>query len=205
MRILVATNNKNKLAEFQRMLNLPGVQFLTPEEAGLPADFDVEETGLTFEENAELKATQYARAANLPAMADDSGLVVDALNGEPGIYSKRYAGENATDPQRIALLLSKIADVPDEKRTGRFVAAIALANPDGRIVVTCRGISEGTIAWEPRGSNGFGYDPIFLPAGFHGRTFAELNDEEKDAISHRGNAFRLIRPDIETYVEHAGK
>lgn len=204
-RLLIATNNKNKLAELKRLLDLPYLELLTAREAGLPDDFDVEETGRTFEENASLKASQYALATGLPALADDSGLEVPALGGEPGIYSKRYAGEEATDAERINFLLSKMADVPDERSEARFVAAVALAGPDGRILEVKRGICTGRMVREPRGTNGFGYDPIFVPNQADGRTLAELNAAETDAVSHRGNAIRAIRASIISILTDPGK
>ena len=204
-RLLIATNNQNKLAELKRLLDLPDLELLTAREAGLPDDFDVEETGRTFEENAMLKASQYALATGLPALADDSGLEVPALGGEPGIYSKRYAGDEATDTERINFLLSKMADVPDERSEARFVAAVALAAPDGRILEVKRGICTGRMVRAPRGMNGFGYDPIFVPDQADGRTLAELNGEETDAVSHRGNAIRAIRASIINILMDAGK
>jgi XTP/dITP diphosphohydrolase len=204
-RLLIATNNQNKLAELKRLLDLPDLELLTAHEAGLPYDFDVEETGRTFEENAILKASQYALATGLPALGDDSGLEVPALGGEPGIYSKRYAGDGATDTERINFLLSKMADVPEERSEARFVAAVALAAPNGRILEVKRGICPGRMIREPRGTNGFGYDPIFVPNQANGRTLAELNAAETDAISHRGNAIRAIRASIIILLAEAGK
>jgi XTP/dITP diphosphohydrolase len=196
MKLLVATNNKGKVAELLRMFDLDGLELLTPTEAGLPADFDVEETGETFEENAVLKATAYAQASGLPALADDSGLAVDALNGEPGVYSKRYAGENATDAVRIAFLLDKLKFIPEGERTAQFVAVIALADNKGNIIATQEGICPGKVGLEPKGNKGFGYDPIFIPDEQDGRTLAELTAAEKDAISHRGRAVHLIKPTV---------
>lgn len=200
MRLLVATNNRGKLAEMRTLLDVPGLELVTPLEAGLPADFDVEETGLTFEENAVLKAVQYAQAAHLPALADDSGLEVDALGGQPGIYSKRFAGEGKSDRDRIDFLLTKLpADLPDERLTARFVAAVAFANPAGDVLKIERGLCEGYLTRQPRGANGFGYDPIFVVKAF-GRTMAELSVAEKDRYSHRGDAVSRIRPFIEQYA-----
>lgn len=195
MKIVLASNNRGKLVELQRLTNIEGLTFITAHEAGLSDDFDVEETGVTFEENAILKAREYALATNLYAVADDSGIEVEALNGEPGVYTKRYAGENVTDSYRIEFLLNKLKEVPAEKRAARFVAALALAAPDGTILATRTGYCPGQIAFAPRGSNGFGYDPIFI-VGDTGRTMAELGDAEKDAVSHRGNSVRLLRPDL---------
>ena len=200
MKLLIATNNRGKVKEIERMLNLPGLELVTPVEAGLSADFDVEETGLTYAENAILKAVQYAQATSLMALADDSGLEVAALNGEPGIYSKRYAGPGVTDAGRIAFLLDKLKDVPDDELGAQFVAVVALAGPDGQIMETQEGICEGTLTRQPRGSLGFGYDPIFVVADAQGRTMAELPDLEKDAVSHRGRAIARIKPLIERYL-----
>ncbi len=205
MKLLVATNNQGKIAELKRLLDLPGLELLTAQEAGLPAEFDPEETGATFEENAILKATQYAQATGLLALADDSGLEVDALGGQPGVYSKRFAGEDATDAERIAFLLSKLTDVPDERRGGRFVAVMALAGPDGTILETQEGVCEGHILWESSGTGGFGYDPVFVPSAGNGRTLAEMNAIEKDTVSHRGNGLRKIRPTILALLTEAGQ
>jgi XTP/dITP diphosphohydrolase len=194
-RILVATNNKGKVAELLRLVDIKEIELVTPKDLGLHA-FDVEETGTTFEENAILKAREFALAGGLPSIADDSGLEVDALNGEPGLYSKRYAGENATDEYRIQFLLDKLKDVPVDKRQARFVAVLALAQADGTLVGTVPGYCYGEIGLEPRGANGFGYDPIFKVKDKEGRTMAELSNEEKDEVSHRGNAARSIRPII---------
>jgi XTP/dITP diphosphohydrolase len=201
MRLLVATNNRGKLAEIRTLLNLPGLELVTPLEAGLPADFDVEETGTTFEENAVLKAVQYAQAAHLPALADDSGLEVDALDGQPGVYSKRFAGEDKTDQYRIDFLLSKLPpDLPEGQLTARFVAAVAFANPAGAILKIEQGFCEGHITRHQRGTNGFGYDPIFVVNAVN-RTLAELSAAEKDLYSHRGDAVTRIRPFIEQYAK----
>jgi len=196
MKILVASNNQGKLIELQRLSQVEGLEFVTPRQVGISDDFDVEETGTTFEENAILKATQYAHAANLYAIADDSGIEVAALGGAPGVYTKRFAGENVTDAQRMDFLLEKLKDVPPEKRTARFVAALALAAPDGTILEVQTGYCLGQIALAPQGTGGFGYDPIFIVADT-GRTMAELGDDEKDAISHRGNAIRLLLPGLQ--------
>lgn len=204
MKLLVATNNKGKIAELKRLLNVPGLELLTASEAGLPADFDVEETGQTLEENAVLKANQYALAAKMYALADDSGLMVDALDGQPGVYSKRFAGEDATDAERNALILEKLAGLPVEKRGARFVAVVALAGPDGSILETQEGVCPGIITTTPSGNDGFGYDPIFAVASensiINGRTLAELSADEKDLVSHRGNAVGAIHPIIANLV-----
>lgn len=201
MKLLIATNNKGKVAEIKRILNLPGLEILTPIEAGLPKDFDVEETGETFEANAILKAKAYAQVTGMYAIADDSGLAVDALNGEPGVYSKRYAGENKTDAYRNDYLLGKVENIPDEQLTAQFIAVVALADASGNILETQKGICPGSLTRVARGSNGFGYDPIFVVAGKDGRTMAELSNEEKDQVSHRGLALEQILPAIQKLLE----
>jgi XTP/dITP diphosphohydrolase len=158
----------------------------------------VEETGETFRDNAILKANAFARSAGLPALADDSGLEVDALGGAPGVRSARYAGPGASDADRIALLLRNLAHVPAAQRQARFRCTMALATPEG-LVGTVDGTCEGEIAFAPRGSNGFGYDPVFLLPHL-GRTMAELRDEEKHAISHRGRAGRAALELIERWL-----
>ena len=205
MKLLVATNNRGKLREIQHIFNLPGLELVTPLEAGLSPDFDVEETGVTFEENAILKAVEYARAANLHALADDSGLEVDALDGQPGVYSKRFAGEDKTDRERIDFLLAKLPlDLSNEQLTARFVAAIAFANPQGEILKIEKSFCEGYITRQPRGSNGFGYDPIFVVKVLD-QTMAELSADDKDAHSHRGHALSQIQPFIKDYFRSSGK
>ena len=191
-RLLLATRNAGKLAELQRLLEtaVPGVQVV-----GLR---DVEEypeapeTGATFEENALLKAREAVRYTGLPAVADDSGLAVDALNGMPGVLSARWSGRHGDDDANTALLLGQIADVPDERRGGAFVCAAALVTPDGTEHVLERRW-RGSVIREKRGTNGFGYDPVFVPEGLE-VTSAELSPEEKDARSHRGQAFAALVP-----------
>jgi XTP/dITP diphosphohydrolase len=191
MELIIATHNQNKIVEFRRILKPLSVAVSS---ADLP---EVEETGTTFEENAYLKAVSACRATGLPGVADDSGLLVDALGGAPGIYSARYAGENATDAQRIAKLLEALRDVPAERRTAKFICAICCVFPNGDLL-TARGECPGSIAFEPRGKDGFGYDPVFLT---NGKTFAELTGEEKDKISHRGKALRLFAEQLKKYKE----
>jgi XTP/dITP diphosphohydrolase len=179
--ILAATANRHKLAELRGILAPLGIPVLDPAElGGIP---DVEETGTTFTANAILKATTIARHTGRRVFADDSGLEVFALGGEPGIYSARYA---PTDAERIAKLLGRLP--PDADRAARFVCVIAVADPEG-LVGTAEGEVRGAIGHQPRGRNGFGYDPIFIPAGF-ACTLAELTAAEKDRISHRGHALR---------------
>jgi XTP/dITP diphosphohydrolase len=191
-RLLLATRNAGKLAELRRLLEtaVPGVEVV-----GLR---DVEEypeapeTGATFEENALLKAREAARYTGLPAVADDSGLTVDALNGMPGVLSARWSGRHGDDEANTALLLGQLADVPDERRGAAFVCAAALVTPDGTERVLERQW-RGSLAREKRGSNGFGYDPVFVPEGLD-VTSAELEPAEKDARSHRGQAFAALVP-----------
>jgi XTP/dITP diphosphohydrolase len=190
--LLLATRNAGKLAELQRLLEaaVPGVEVV-----GLR---DVEEypeapeTGATFEENALLKAREAARYTGLPAVADDSGLTVDALNGMPGVLSARWSGRHGDDDANTALLLGQLADVPDERRGAAFVCAAALVTPGGTERVLERRW-RGSLAREKRGSNGFGYDPVFVPEGLD-VTSAELEPAEKDARSHRGQAFAALVP-----------
>ena len=187
MRLVLASKNRHKLAEMKTILGQLGLEVVLESEVGV--DVDVEETGTTFEENALLKAKAVMEASGMAAIADDSGLEVDALNGAPGVYSARY-GDKDSDAARTAYLLENMRDVPQEQRTARFVSAIACVLPDGR-VVAARGTCEGTILFETRGSNGFGYDPVFFVPEI-GMTFAEADGECKNAISHRGNALKLF-------------
>ncbi|MET0059832.1 MULTISPECIES: XTP/dITP diphosphatase [Dehalococcoides] len=183
-KLLLASNNRGKLREYASLLSDSGFELVTPADMGI--DITVAETGTTFEENARLKAAALAEASGHLTLADDSGLAVDALGGEPGVYSARYAGENATDTDRNAYLLSKMHTIPAEKRTARFRCVIAIAQP-GHIIATFEGTCEGFISTEPRGTNGFGYDPVFyLPE--YGKTMAELPPEIKNSISHRSIA-----------------
>jgi XTP/dITP diphosphohydrolase len=175
---------------------MPGVAGLD----GFPALPDIPETGETFADNALLKARAVARATGLPAVADDSGLCVNALNGMPGIFSARWSGKHGDDVSNLALVLEQAADVPDEAREAQFVCVAALVLPGldaGEWTVT--GVLNGSLARSPRGAGGFGYDPIFIPSG-HARTTAEMTSAEKDAISHRGRAFRAIAPVIAAQV-----
>ncbi|MCV2491561.1 RdgB/HAM1 family non-canonical purine NTP pyrophosphatase [Geodermatophilus sp. YIM 151500] len=192
VRLLLATRNRGKLAELQRLLDgaVPGVQVV-----GLDAvePFpETPETGATFAENALLKARDGARATGLPAVADDSGIAVDALNGMPGVLSARWSGRHGDDDANTALLLGQLADVPDERRGAAFVCAAALVTPGGVEQVVERAW-RGRVIREKRGSNGFGYDPVFVPEGLT-VTSAELDPAEKDARSHRGQAFAALVP-----------
>ena len=184
MRFVIASNNPNKIEEMERILSPLGIFPTTAEELGkeLP---EVEETGETFKENAELKAESACRLTGYPAIADDSGLVVDALGGRPGVYSARYAGENATDEEKISKLLTELRDSGSEDRTAHFECVICCCFPDGEKLFAF-GKCDGTIGYAPRGNGGFGYDPIFFVDG--NKTFAELTKTQKDAVSHRGRA-----------------
>lgn len=185
-KLLVATGNPGKMREVSSILDGMPFEVFSLEDIGV--SMTVEETGKTFEDNAILKATAYCAWSGMLTMADDSGLVVDALDGRPGVLSARYGGEELTDEQRVELLLRETADLPWEKRTARFRCVIALAWPGGRIE-TVEGTVEGIIQYKPEGSNGFGYDPIFhLPDW--GCTTAQLETVDKNRISHRGQAVR---------------
>lgn len=188
-KLLIATNNPGKLSEFARLLE--GLPVTLCGLAYFGISDEAEETGATFEENAAIKAAFYARASGVPALADDSGLVIDQLNGEPGVRSARYAGINATDTDRIEKVLSEMTDGRD--RSARFVCVCALADPTGNIVHVTDGTCEGSMALAPRGTNGFGYDPIFLPDGF-GQTFGELTSDLKHSVSHRARAVKKMIP-----------
>ncbi len=184
MRLLIATHNRGKLVEYQEILAGLPFELATLNDVGIRED--VPENGATFAENARIKAMAYAPQSGLLTLADDSGLEVDALGGEPGIYSRRYAGENATDAERIAFLLDKLRDVPTGKRSARFRCVIVIAKPNGDMWQS-EGTCEGEIISAPRGMNGFGYDPIFYFPTL-ARTMAELPPEEKNRISHRARA-----------------
>jgi XTP/dITP diphosphohydrolase len=193
--VLVATRNRKKLAELRRVLDTAGVSGLELRSLDDVAPFDeAPETGATFEENAVAKARDAWRASGLPAVADDSGLAVDALNGMPGVLSARWSGTHGEDAQNTALLLAQMHDVPDERRGAAFVSACALVTgPDPEHVTVARGEWRGRIVRAPRGDGGFGYDPVFLPDGTD-RTAAELSPAEKDAASHRGRALAQLIP-----------
>jgi XTP/dITP diphosphohydrolase len=188
--VVLATRNPGKIAELRRILAAYDVELVGLDDfSDVP---DVAETGASFAENALLKAHAVSAATGLVAVADDSGLTVEALNGMPGILSARWSGRHGADKANLDLVLAQLADVPDERRAAAFVCAAAAATPKGReLVVEAR--VDGTLLREPRGSNGFGYDPIFVPAG-ETRTTAEMPSAEKDAISHRGKAFRALAP-----------
>jgi XTP/dITP diphosphohydrolase len=191
--LLLATTNRHKLDEYRAILSDLPFTLLSLNDIQL--DMDVEETGTTFRENAELKARAYAHASGMLSLADDSGLEIDALDGAPGVYSARFAGPDATYEQRFDILLAQLRDVPVEQRTARFRCVISLAEPSGYLR-SVDGTIEGVIADAPRGKNGFGYDPIFLVPAL-GKTTAEITPEQKNQISHRGRAARLARELLE--------
>ncbi len=193
MKLLIATHNKGKIKELNALLAAEGIDVIGLDEAGVT--FDVEETGTTFEANARLKAVQYAQATGLTTLADDSGLQIDALNGEPGVYTARYGGAELTQTERMALVLDKLDGLEGAQRSARFRCAIVLANGEGEVVSVKEGVCEGEIAQTIAGAGGFGYDPIFyLPE--HGITFAQMDKLPKNQISHRGQAVRAILPEI---------
>ena len=189
MKIVLASKNPHKLVEISKITEKFGFELVLQSELGI--DIDVEETGTTFEENSLLKAEAVMKATGLPALADDSGIAVDALNGEPGIYSARYGfDESLDDWGRLELLLKNTEHVPDGQRQAQFVCVISFVTPDGQ-VIQARGEIHGELTREPRGENGFGYDPIFYypPAGM---TTAEMPSEAKNQVSHRGNALKVF-------------
>ena len=188
--LLIATSNPGKQHEYQKLLAPLNLSLHTPRDLGL--SIVVHENGNSYTENARIKALGYAQASGMLTLADDSGLEVDALGGEPGLYSARYAGNKANDTDRYRLLLQKLERIPWEKRTARFRCVIVLATPDGKTYST-EGVCNGLIATEPRGNHGFGYDPIFyLPQ--YGQTMAELPTDIKNRISHRGRALQKMVP-----------
>ncbi len=195
MKYIIATHNHKKLAELSRILVPLGIEAVTDRDLGI-AITEVEENGTTFEQNAFLKASSACKESGLPAVADDSGLCVDALDGAPGLYSARYAGEGASDAEKIEKLLDALKDVPENERTARFVSVICCVFPDGNTLYA-RGECEGMIAFEPHGNGGFGYDPVFLVGD---KSFAAMTAEEKDAVSHRGQSLRAFPKTLSEYL-----
>lgn len=194
-RVVLATRNEGKLAELRTILEMPAASpdVASSAQLGVP---DVRETGVTFAENALLKARAAAAYTGLPSIADDSGLAVDVLGGSPGVFSARWSGTHGDDRANLELLLAQLADVPEAHRSARFVCAAALVTPDGGEHVE-HGYFAGTLEYAPRGRNGFGYDPILRVDGdSRGRTAAELDPAEKNRLSHRGQAFRALRTHI---------
>ena len=195
--IIFATGNEGKIREIRSILSDTGYAVMSMKEAGIQAD--ITEDGKTFEENALIKARAVARHTKAVVLADDSGLEVDYLNKEPGIYSARYLGENTSYRVKNQNLIDRLAGVEDEKRTARFVCAIAAVFPDGEYLIT-RGEVEGRIGYEERGEGGFGYDPVFyLPE--YGKSTAELTEEEKNAVSHRGKALRRMKEELQNKLQ----
>lgn len=189
MRVVLASSNKGKLRELSALLAPLGYDVIAQNTLGIDTP---PETGDTFAANALLKARHAAAAANLPALADDSGIEVDALNGRPGIYSARYAGEGASDQDNLLKMLAELHGVPESKRTARYQCVIAfVSTADDPSPILAKGTWEGTLISHPRGLGGFGYDPIFVPSGFD-RTAAELDPGEKNSLSHRGQALRAL-------------
>ena len=195
MKLVLASKNKKKLVELNSILNQLGIEVCSEAEAGV--DIDVEETGTTFEENSLLKAEAVMKASGLPAIADDSGLCVDALQGAPGVYSARYGGEGLDDMGRTRLLLENMRGAFGP-RTAKFVSVITCCFPNGD-VISARGECPGTIAFAPMGEGGFGYDPVFFVPHLK-KTFAQLTAEEKNAISHRGKALEAFKVKLEEYL-----
>ena len=211
MLICAASNNAGKLKELRRILERMGHEVKSLRELGIT--LDPEETGTTFAENARIKAEAFCKASGLPTVADDSGLCVDALNGAPGVYSARYCGHHGDDAANNAKLLREMANVPEEKRTARFVSAVCFLLPDGRELLV-EGECPGSVAFTETGSNGFGYDPLFIPdrvglpdgttvENTARRSYAELADGEKDAISHRGRAMEKLDAQLPAFLGQA--
>lgn len=195
MKLVIATRNRGKLREFERLFSDLDIELPTLDDIGM--EDEIPETGSTFAENAYIKAKAASDFSGLPAFADDSGLEVDYLMGEPGIYSARYGGEGLTDQERTALLLEKMKGVPPQRRDARFVCSICLVLPNGGVRRVERNCS-GRIAEEPQGLGGFGYDPVFI-YGLH--SFGEMNDREKDRVSHRGKATEDFKSVLENIIE----
>lgn len=194
MKMVLASQNAHKKVEMEHILANYGIELVLQSELGIHVD--VEETGATFEENSLIKAKAVMESAGLPAIADDSGLCVDALNGAPGVYSARYGGEGLDDAGRCRLLLENLRGQLDRK--GKFVSVVTACFPNGDVIVA-RGECPGTIAYAPQGENGFGYDPVFFVPSMR-KTFAQLTEEEKNAISHRGNALKAFSEKLEAYL-----
>ena len=190
--IIIATKNAGKAKDFERILKAYGVEVKTL--LDFPSIEDVEETGKTFEENAIIKAEAISKKLNRMVIADDSGVMVDALDGKPGVYSARYAGEDKDDEANNDKVLKELADIPEKNRTARFYCAIAIAIPE-KSTITVNGTCEGSILFERRGTNGFGYDPIFFVTSLE-KSMAELTPEEKNQISHRANAMKKLESQL---------
>ena len=196
MKVILASQNQHKLVELSAILSQLGFEIALESEYGLHVDVD--ETGTTFEENSLLKAEAVIKASGMPVLADDSGLMVDALDGAPGVYSARY-GHKSSDAERIAYLLENLKDVPAERRTAKFVCVITCLWPDGRRIVA-RGECPGQILFAPKGTGGFGYDPVFFVPELR-KTFGQLTAEEKASVSHRGKALRAFAAALDDYLK----
>ena len=197
MKFIIATNNPKKLKELERILNPLGIDAVSAKDAGVKLD-EVKETGKTFAENAFIKAQAAFDKTGMPAIADDSGLSVDALGGRPGVYSARYAGKGATDEDRIAKLLSEMKNVSDKRRTAHFTSSVCCILPDGKKLAV-EGVCNGKIGYEPVGEDNFGYDPIFVYN--NDKTFAQMTAEEKDNVSHRGKSLKMLQKELKKYLE----
>ncbi len=196
MKVILATHNKGKISEMQTLLADMGIEVIAMDQAGdIP---EIVEDGSTFYENAMKKASTVAKATGLTAIADDSGLEVDALNGQPGVFSARYAGEHASDQENYQKLLKELQNIPSGKRTARFKCVIVTCKPDGRCI-SAEGVCEGAITEMPRGKQGFGYDPVFIPRGSQ-KTMAEITKDEKNKISHRGMALRSLKEQLKGFL-----
>lgn len=196
MKFIIATNNPQKLIELERILSPLGINAVSPKDEGICLE-DVEENGSTFMENSFIKADAACKKTGLPAIADDSGICVDALNGEPGIYSARFAGENATDIDKNNLILKSLENTPESDRGAHYTCAVTCVFPNGD-KIQVEGKCFGRIAYEPDGDGGFGYDPIFL---YNGVSFGKVSADEKDKVSHRGNALRMFKAELVKYLE----
>jgi len=200
-KLLIATNNPGKIREYEQLLVGLPVALTFPAEEGLFLGID--ESGATFEENARIKALAYTHASGLLTLADDSGLEVEALGGAPGVWSARYAGRGAGDVDRYRKLLTALEGIPRVQRAARFRCVVAIAQPDG-VVEIAQGVCEGEIGFAPKGNNGFGYDPIFVVAGYGGQTMAELTRDLKNQISHRARAVLAARPILSRLLAREG-
>ncbi|OJV66369.1 MAG: non-canonical purine NTP pyrophosphatase, RdgB/HAM1 family [Clostridiales bacterium 38-18] len=200
-KLVLASANQHKLQEIQSILKDFEFELVTMKAAGYGED-DIVESGVTFEENSMIKAQAVHNRLRVAALADDSGLEVDCLEGAPGVYSARYAGEPKSDKKNNEKLLNAMKDIQSEDRTARFVTVLTLVFENGDALVA-RGTVEGKIGFEEKGSNGFGYDPLFIVPEL-GKTFAELTESEKNALSHRGNALKVMREEIKRYYERTG-
>jgi len=185
MKLLIASNNQGKIKEIKKIFTGLDLELVTPKQIGIPSDFDPPETGDSFAANALIKAKAYAQQSGFMAMADDSGLIVDALDGRPGVYSRRYG---PSDQARNKKLLRELSNTPSPKRTARFVSAICIYNPETGKTITAQGTVEGTISTKIIGNQGFGYDPVFIPQQYPNQTFAQLGSKIKNKISHRFQA-----------------